>query len=74
MTTIPVVTIMVPLTLLDIQVQELTEENVIDAVRKDLQDPDSHNSWEIAWDDLKYAVGNGEVSRLSDDHALIICK
>jgi hypothetical protein len=73
MTTIPVVTIMVPMTLLDIQVQELTEESVIDAVAKDLQDPDSHNSWEITWDDLKYAVRNGEVSRLSCDHALITC-
>jgi hypothetical protein len=73
MTTIPVVTIMVPLTLLDIQVQDLTEESVIDAVAKDLQDLDSHNSWEITWDDLKYAVRNGEVSRLSCDHALITC-
>ena len=61
----------VPITLLDIEVEELTPEAVLNAVANDLRDDNSINEWEATWDDLKSAVRNGEVEIIDDGYAVI---
>ena len=61
----------VPITLLDIEVEELTPEAILNAVANDLRDDNSINEWEATWDDLKSAVRNGEVEIIDDDYAVI---
>jgi len=61
----------VPITLLDIEVEELTPEAILNAVANDLRDDNSINEWEATWDDLKSAVRNGEVEIINDDYAVI---
>ena len=62
----------VPITLLDIEVEELTPEAILNAVANDLRDDNSINEWEATWDDLKSAVRNGEVEIINDDYAVIL--
>jgi hypothetical protein len=73
MKTIEFVRVMVPLTLSDIQVENLTNQSLMDAIWMDFRDPEGSNSWEITWDDLKYLVRNGEVKVLTEEYALITC-
>ena len=61
----------VPITLLDIEVEELTPEAILNAVANDLRDDNSINEWEATWDDLKSAVRNGEVEIIDDGYAVI---
>ena len=61
----------VPITLLDIEVEELTPEAVLNAVANDLRDDNSINEWEATWDDLKSAVRNGEAEIINDGYAVI---
>ena len=61
----------VPITLLDIEVEELTPEAILNAVANDLRDDNSINEWEATWDDLKSAVRNGEVEIIDDNYAVI---
>ena len=61
----------VPITLLDIEVEELTPEAILNAVANDLRDDNSINEWEATWDDLKAVVRNGEVKIINDDYAVI---
>ena len=61
----------VPITLLDIEVEELTPEAISNAVANDLRDDNSINEWEATWDDLKSAVRNGEVEIIDDGYAVI---
>ena len=61
----------VPITLLDIEVEELTPDAVLNAVANDLRDDNSINEWEATWDDLKSVVRNGEVEIINDDYAVI---
>ena len=61
----------VPITLLDIEVEELTPEAILNAVANDLRDDNRINEWEATWDDLKSAVRNGEVEIIDDGYAVI---
>ena len=61
----------VPITLFDIEVEELTPDAVLNAVANDLRDDNSINEWEATWDDLKSVVRNGEVEIINDDYAVI---
>ena len=61
----------VPITLLDIEVEELTPEAILNAGANDLRDDNSINEWEATWDDLKSAVRNGEVEIIDDGYAVI---
>ena len=61
----------VPITLLDIEVEELTPESILNAVANDLRDDNSINEWEATWDDLKSAVRNGEAEIINDGYAVI---
>ena len=61
----------VPITLLDIEVEELTPEAILNAVANDLRDDNSINEWEATWDDLKSAVRNGEAEIINDGYAVI---
>ena len=61
----------IPITLLDIEVEELTPEAILNAVANDLRDDNSINEWEATWDDLKSAVRNGEVEIIDDGYAVI---
>ena len=61
----------VPITLLDIEVEELTPEAILNAVANDLRDDNSINEWEATWDDLKSAVRNGEVEIINEEYAVI---
>ena len=65
------VEIMVPITLRNIEVEELTQEALLTAVANDLRDDNSINDWEPTWDDLKIAIQDGKVKTLKDDYALI---
>ena len=65
------VQISVPITLLDIEVEELTPDAVLNAIANDLRDDNSINEWEATWDDLKSVVRNGEVKIINDDYAVI---
>ena len=65
------VQIMVPITLRNIEVEELTQEALLTAVANDLRDDNSINDWEPTWDDLKAAVRDCNVQTLLDDYALI---
>ena len=61
----------VPITLLDIEVEELAPEAILNAVANDLRDDNSINEWEATWDDLKSAVRNGEAEIINDGYAVI---
>ena len=61
----------VPITLLDIEVEELTPEAILNAVANDLRDDNSINEWEATRDYLKSAVRNGEVEIIDDGYAVI---
>ena len=61
----------VPITLFDIEVDELTPDAVLNAVANDLRDDESINEWEATWDDLKSAVRNGEAEIINDNYAVI---
>ena len=61
----------VPITLVDIEVDELTPDAVLNAVANDLRDDESINEWEATWDDLKSAVRNGEAEIINDGYAVI---
>ena len=61
----------VPITLLDIEVEELTPEAILNAVANDLRDDNSINEWEATWDDLKSAVRYGEVEIIDSGYAVI---
>ena len=65
------VQISVPITLLDIEVNELTPEAVLNAVATDLRNLESINEWEATWEDLKSAVRSGEVQIINEDYAVI---
>ena len=65
------VQIFVPVTLWNIEVEELTKEALMNAVVRDLHDIKSSNDWEPTWDDLKIAIQDGKVKTLKDDYALI---
>ena len=61
----------VPITLIDIEVEELTPEAVLNAVATDLRNLESINEWEATWEDLKSAVRSGEVQIINEDYAVI---
>ena len=61
----------VPITLLDIEVEELTPDAVLNAVGNDLRDDESINEWEATRDDLKSAVRNGEAEIINEEYAVI---
>tara|TARA_B100000965_G_scaffold336443_1_gene302724 strand:- start:276 stop:500 length:225 start_codon:yes stop_codon:yes gene_type:complete len=65
------VQISVPITLLDIEVNELTPEAVLNAVATDLRNLESINEWEATWEDLKSAVRSGEAQIINEDYAVI---
>ena len=65
------VQIFVPVTLWNIEVDELTKEALLTAVANDLRDDNSINDWEPTWDDLKAAVRDGKVQTIKDHYAVI---
>tara|TARA_Y100001968_G_scaffold166793_1_gene152780 strand:+ start:324 stop:539 length:216 start_codon:yes stop_codon:yes gene_type:complete len=65
------VQIFVPVTLWNIEVEELTKEALMTAVVRDLHDIKSPNDWEPTWDDLKAAVRDGKVQTIKDHYAVI---
>ena len=65
------VQIFVPVTLWNIEVDELTKEALLTAVANDLRDDNSINDWEATWDDLKAAIRDGKVQIINDHYAVI---
>ena len=56
---------------LDLEVDEMTEGCIMNAVCDDFRNKESTNEWEASYDALKSAVYNGELKIINDDYATI---